>query len=760
MGRPDMFIASQRQMWSDQTYMVRSRAERARLQRARALVAQDTPEDVRAFQGFADKVRSILGPSALTEAPVWNGDDRLLLHTLLLSMYEKRSTQTLPYRELAIVMLRAIDPFPGEVISVELIARLLENAGIIPAHDSLTTSALAEDVARDMAMAGLEGHEVNAAIATSQASARTTEVGAASSSAPSTTMPHKQVGPGDFLRGDELDAIRHHTSERVWVIDDPTAVELDDGISLRRIEGSDDVWIDVHVADPTRLIPIDHPMALRASFFGAAQYLPEGNVPLYDLSEMASKLSLGGGSQGGGGDAGQSVLTFSARLSKDGQLKDRDVRLGYISRPRLTTYAEVDTVLGTPSRRKNRPFGKPIPSTTRDAPPSVHRPPVSPDEHPDLQLLHSIACARRVTRTKERGLDFHSGSADVSVLAPRPPQAELFYHPDHLPARYTPPSACGALIDWSVPADASSDTLDAANVVSELMLLAGQIAGAWCAERNIAIPYRGAPAPSVIKSLHKPNADSTDALAGLMARRTRFGHVDPYLVRAAPLSFLPGEVGVRPLDHFTLGMRAAEGGYTRATSPLRRFDDFMVHWQIKAFLASAGGAGPGAGAGVFKALDEADTLTLAQRVHAAQARLKHASVAAARYWQAGLMGERLAAQGLGGVGAGAGASARAAPLLTTEEERDRYDRDEMTHGPQMLDMRSPLEARVWTPPVELSPGWSGAEVRIEALGCTARVQAPSKAVEGWEVGRGVRVRVRVGGVKRWPVGAIEVEVVE
>jgi len=33
-----------------------------------------------------------------------------------------------------------------------------------------------------------------------------------------------------------------------------------------------------------------------------------------------------------------------------------------------------------------------------------------------------------------------------------------------------------------------------------------------------------------------------------------------------------------------MGIRAEDGGYVRATSPLRRYADLMVHWQIKSSL--------------------------------------------------------------------------------------------------------------------------------------------------------------------------------
>jgi hypothetical protein len=46
----------------------------------------------------------------------------------------------------------------------------------------------------------------------------------------------------------------------VYVIDSPTAHELDDGISIE--ETPDGVWVHAHIADPSHLIPPNHPLSI------------------------------------------------------------------------------------------------------------------------------------------------------------------------------------------------------------------------------------------------------------------------------------------------------------------------------------------------------------------------------------------------------------------------------------------------------------------------------------------------------------------
>ncbi len=95
-------------------------------------------------------------------------------------------------------------------------------------------------------------------------------------------------------------------------------------------------------------------------------------------------------------------------------------------------------------------------------------------------------------------------------------------------------------------------------LVTDAMLMAGEAAAGFCLEREIPIPFATQAAPDQVE---RP-AD----LAAMYAYRRRF--------KPTQLTGVPG-------PHFGLGMTR----YARATSPLRRYSDLLVHQQIRAWLA-------------------------------------------------------------------------------------------------------------------------------------------------------------------------------
>jgi exoribonuclease-2 len=95
-------------------------------------------------------------------------------------------------------------------------------------------------------------------------------------------------------------------------------------------------------------------------------------------------------------------------------------------------------------------------------------------------------------------------------------------------------------------------------LVMDAMLMAGEAAAEFCLEREIPIPFATQSAPEKIEQ----PAD----LAAMYAYRRRFK---------------PTRLVIDPEPHFGLGLSR----YTRATSPLRRYSDLLVHQQIRAWLA-------------------------------------------------------------------------------------------------------------------------------------------------------------------------------
>ena len=102
-------------------------------------------------------------------------------------------------------------------------------------------------------------------------------------------------------------------------------------------------------------------------------------------------------------------------------------------------------------------------------------------------------------------------------------------------------------------------------LVAEMMILAGEVAGDYCKKNNIPVPFRGQP---------QPELPSEEELLLLPAGPVR----SCALRRCMP----KGEMATIPYRHSSLGLDY----YTQVTSPIRRYTDLLTHFQIKAHLSN------------------------------------------------------------------------------------------------------------------------------------------------------------------------------
>jgi exoribonuclease II len=101
----------------------------------------------------------------------------------------------------------------------------------------------------------------------------------------------------------------------------------------------------------------------------------------------------------------------------------------------------------------------------------------------------------------------------------------------------------------------------ARQLVAEMMILAGEIAGRYCQEHDIPVPFRGQP---------QPELPSDEELILLPAGPVRACAIR----RCMPRS----EMGITPNRHASLALDV----YSQVTSPIRRYTDLLTHFQIKA----------------------------------------------------------------------------------------------------------------------------------------------------------------------------------
>jgi len=120
-------------------------------------------------------------------------------------------------------------------------------------------------------------------------------------------------------------------------------------------------------------------------------------------------------------------------------------------------------------------------------------------------------------------------------------------------------------------------------MVTDAMLMAGEAAARFALEHGIPIPFATQPSPDKI--------EQPQDMAAMYAYRRRFK---------------PTRLVGEPEPHFGLGLPL----YTRATSPLRRYSDLLVHQQIRVYLA---GGKPLTAQQVAERVGEAETAGAAVR---------------------------------------------------------------------------------------------------------------------------------------------------
>jgi exoribonuclease-2 len=106
-----------------------------------------------------------------------------------------------------------------------------------------------------------------------------------------------------------------------------------------------------------------------------------------------------------------------------------------------------------------------------------------------------------------------------------------------------------------------------AEIVKEMMLLAGEAAGRWAWEMGIPFPYSSQEAPNVAQTIERSNGESPRLSEQYLRRK----------------GMKPSSVGPEPMGHQGLGLPF----YSQVTSPLRRYQDLLAHFQIRTYLAES-----------------------------------------------------------------------------------------------------------------------------------------------------------------------------
>ena len=352
----------------------------------------------------------------------------------------------------------------------------------------------------------------------------------------------------------------------VFCIDSETTVERDDGVSLEAVQNSEtEYWVHVHVANPSAFIPPDSSLAKYAAQVAESVYLPERKYPMLHPSLTASQLTLA---------KGRPCLTFSARLSISGDVLEKRVIPGIINNVQNMTPHDVSVALGIDQNEETESVS--LARVGGDFPTLSHQQVSKLDQQlPQsdvsiLQKLLDLSQAVRHRRSRNGSLDFSQYFKVGSVfprlfLGDNVPNFQLrdystsVYEGDPIigiekrTALFTPPT----------------------QMVTDLMILAGEVCASWCVDRNIPIPYRG-----VLRNPEPASPPEEFWKTIIEPQIAKYGHATQNDMYEYMRSVGQAAVASYPLEHVALGIPA----YCKTSSPLRRHVDLYTHWQVEAAI--------------------------------------------------------------------------------------------------------------------------------------------------------------------------------
>jgi len=363
--------------------------------------------------------------------------------------------------------------------------------------------------------------------------------------------------------------IRHDFRQMpVYTIDDASAHELDDGISIEETEQG--TWLHIHIANPSAFLHPQSHLATLARLRQTTLYLPDGMYPMLPISDP--NFTARGFSK----DLDRMpTMTFSARLATDGNIAEYKVRPSLVRNVKILTYDDVDKTLYPDEKVKVDAWW-----TASYTEPDYNKhgkqfDSITPEIQSHLETIENTIQTHREWRKAQGALrlDFRGSSIQVN---PKPLDWDhRSLGPTTNPSQRTivPTFIRGqAGIKFSI----NSQSTRSRSLIEEMMIIAGRVAGLFSQEHNLPVPYRGLTLnipPDLLDEArsHQPSGTQTLPLA---VSREIIGTSGTWMLQQS----------TTPQSHELLGISAENGGYVQVTSPMRRYLDILTHWQFEAHL--------------------------------------------------------------------------------------------------------------------------------------------------------------------------------
>lgn len=370
-----------------------------------------------------------------------------------------------------------------------------------------------------------------------------------------------QLGPkgiSAYLTPDRFESKRRDwTDHRVFAIDAKTTVDVDDAVSIEKTDKPDEHWIHIHVADPASRIQPGSRLGGRAQLLPLNLYLSGHQSNIWGVgNEIQELFSLG---------PDKPCLTFSGRVNNNGDLLEYTVTPGQLKDITFITPEEVNQAVGFEDTKRPPAWSTmesfKVGQSPRDKPENrkmVTASELRQDELESLKTLHRLAMAIRNRRLAK-------GAVPVFPLRA---SAKASFDETSIDEASSGLMTCNGdpsiSISWGDGGEAP--------VVTQSMVLAGEIAARWCADRKIPIPF--VKQSRAEKNLQLLKAYTEKVYYPVLLRGER-----PSIDQSTQYFNLVGsdDMSTQPGPHFVLGVDA----YAKVTSPLRRYSDLVAHWQIE-----------------------------------------------------------------------------------------------------------------------------------------------------------------------------------
>ena len=365
--------------------------------------------------------------------------------------------------------------------------------------------------------------------------------------------------------------LRHDFGELpVYTIDDESAHELDDGISMEETDRG--IWLHIHIANPSAFLSPQSHIAQLARLRQTSMYLPDRIHPMLPVGD--ENFSARGFSK----DAKVTpTMTFSARLSSDGNIADYKVRPGLVRNVKILTYDDVNKVVFPGEVPKRKAWWTPSYSTPNYTSLGKSFDSISTEIQSHLRLIESTIQSHRTWRTNQGALRLNFNSASIQVN-PKPllweiQTAQSKGKPDLASLRKTIPTFVRG--NAGIMVSLGDQSSRSRSLIEEMMIIAGRVAGLFAQQHNLPVAYRGLTTnipPSLLEECRSMH------ISGIKLPST----LSRQVIASAGGWVL--QQSTTPQNHDLLGISAENGGYVQVTSPMRRYLDILAHWQFEAYL--------------------------------------------------------------------------------------------------------------------------------------------------------------------------------